>query len=266
VRVGDLFLGEPTKQGRVLYLSEQGNNFKEAIEGASLDPDDDGFVVVQHRDIRDEEWEDLIEKSVKQCEKDDREILVADTFAAFAKLAGSEENNAGDIHERMEPLKKAAQSHDLAVVLVRHAGKDGRGRGSSQFEAEADIIVTLKRPEGNHSDNMRQLETIGRYGTTKSNIELTEHGYVSLGSDEKVAFSKAVKFVKGILPRQKENSITEDALVEKGKGEVSKGTLERALRWLVDQGTVVREGQGKKGSPYTYWLPPSDPDPPIHSP
>jgi hypothetical protein len=266
VRAGDLFLGESTKQARVLYLSEQGNNFKEAVEDAGFDLDDDGFAVVQHRDVRDEEWENLIEKSVKQCEKDDREILVADTFAAFAKLAGSEENNAGDIHERMEPLKKAAQSHGLAVVLVRHAGKDGRGRGSSQFEAEADIVATLKRPEGNHSDSVRQLETIGRYGTTKVNIELTQQGYVSLGSDEKVAFSKAVKAMKGLLPRQKENAITEDALVEKAKGEVSKSTLERALRWLVDQETVRREGSGKKGSPYTYWLPSSDPDPPIHSP
>jgi len=115
-------------------------------------------------------------KAVKLCEKGDRDVLVVDTFAAFTKLAGSEENNAGDIRERMEPLKKAAQSHGLAVLVIRHAGKDGRGRGSSQFEAEVDIVATLKRPEGNHADTVRQLETIGRYGATKLNIELTEHG------------------------------------------------------------------------------------------
>jgi DNA polymerase I len=192
---------------------------------------------------------------------DGRDILVVDTFAAFTKLIGAEENNAGDIRERMEPLKKAAQSHSLAVLIVRHAGKDGRGRGSSQFEAEVDIVATLKRPEGNHADSVRQLETIGRYGATKVNIELTERGYVPLGSDDKVAFTKAVKTIKGVLPRRRENAITEDALAEKAKDEVSKGTLIRALRWLVDQETVVREGLGKKGSPYTYWLPPGDPQP-----
>src|SRR5215211_1738313 len=261
VRDGDLFLGEPTKEARILYLTEQGNNFKEAIENAALDLDDDGFVVVQHRDVRGEEWEELIEKAIKLCEKDGRDVLVVDTFAAFAELVGSEENNAGDIRERMEPLKKAAQSHDLAVLIVRHAGKDGKGRGSSQFEAEVDIVATLKRPEGNHADAVRQLETIGRYGATKLNIELTEEGYVPLGSDDKVAFTRAVKTLKGVLPRRKENAITEDSLVEKVKGEVSKGTLIRALRWLVDQETVMREGSGKKGSPYTYWLPPRDPDP-----
>ena len=262
VRTGDLFLGEPTKEARILYLTEQGNNFKEAIENAALDLDDDGFVVVQHRDVRGEEWEDLIEKAVKLCEKDGRDVLVVDTFAAFTKLVGSEENNSGDIRERMEPLKKAAQSHGLAVLVIRHAGKDGKGRGSSQFEAEVDIVATLKRPEGNHAETVRQLETIGRYGATKLNIELTEEGYVALGSDDKVAFTKAVKIIKGVLPRRRENAITEEALVEKAKGEVSKGTLIRALRWLVDQETVVREGSGKKGSPYTYWLPPRDPEPP----
>ena len=266
VRTRDQFLGEPTKQASVLYLTEQGNNFREAIQNASLDLDDDGFVVVQHRDVRDEGWKDLIEKAVKVCERDYHDVLVVDTFAAFAELVGSEENNAGDIHERMEPLKKAAQSHDLAILLVRHAGKDGKGRGSSQFEAEVDIVATLKRPEGNHAESVRQLETIGRYGVTKLNIELTEEGYVPLGSDEKVAFTKAVKFLKGALSRQKENSITEDALVEKAKGEVvSKGTLIRAVRWLVDQETVKREGAGKKGSPYTYWLPPCGPEPPENS-
>jgi DNA polymerase I len=261
VRAGDLFLGEPTSEARILYLTEQGNNFKEAIEKAALNLDDDGFVVVQHRDVRGEEWEELLEKAVKSCEEDGRDVLVVDTFAAFTKLVGSEENNAGDIRERMEPLKKAAQSHGLAVLVIRHAGKDGRGRGSSQFEAEVDIVATLKRPEGNHAETVRQLETIGRYGATKLNIELTEEGYVPLGSDEKVAFTKAVKTIKGVLPRRRENAITEDGLVDKVKGEASKGTLIRALRWLVDQQTVMREGSGKRGSPYTYWLPPRDSQP-----
>lgn len=265
MRSGDPFLGEPTKEAAVLYLSEQGNNFKEAIEGAGLNLDDDGFAVVQHRDVRSEEWADLVEKATKACEKDHRDVLVIDTFAAFTKLAGSEENNSGDIRERMQPLKEAAQSHDLAVLLVRHAGKDGKGRGSSQFEAEVDIVATLKRPEGNHAETVRQLETIGRYGATKLNVELTQQGYVPLGSDEKVAFTKAVKFINGVLPRQKENSMTEDALVEKAKGEVSKGTLIRALRWLVDEKAVKREGAGKRGSPYTYWLPPSTDNPPENS-
>ncbi len=261
VRAEDPFLDEPTKKAGILYCTEQGNNFKEAIEQADLDLDDEGFRVIQHRDVWGEEWEELVEKAVERCKDDGHDILVIDTFAAFTKLEGSEENDAGAVREKMQPLKKAAQNHDLAVLVIRHAGKDGKGRGSSQFEAEADIVATLKRPEGNHEENVRQLETIGRYGATKVNIELTEEGYVLLGSDDKIAFNKAVKAIKGVVPRRKENAIREEALFEKVKGETSKTTFERALRWLVDQEIVAREGEGKKGSPYTYWRPPEDPKP-----
>jgi hypothetical protein len=37
-----------------------------------------------------------------------------------------------------------------------------------------------------------------------------------------------------------------------GRRPGNRATLNRALRWLVDQETVMREGSGKKGSPYTY--------------
>jgi hypothetical protein len=41
--------------------------------------------------------------------------------------------------------------------VARHAGKDGKGRGSSIFEGEADIVLTLGRPEGNRKETARVL-------------------------------------------------------------------------------------------------------------
>jgi hypothetical protein len=170
----------------------------------------------------------------------------------------------------MEPLKKAAQSHDLAVLLIRHAGKDGKGRGSSQFEAAVDIVATLRRPEGNHPKTVRQLETIGRYGATKSNIELTDEGYVQRGSDNQIQFGKAVEAIRQHAPRTFEDAMTQDELFEVLKDEgVSKKTMQRALDWLYDngRGELRREGKGAKGDPYRYWLPPDDPyTPPPPSP
>ena len=43
IRDGEPFLGDATKRARILYLCEQGNNFKEAIEDAGLNLDDEGF-------------------------------------------------------------------------------------------------------------------------------------------------------------------------------------------------------------------------------
>ena len=42
------------------------------------------------------------------------------------------------------------------------AGCGNDERGSSIFEGEADIVLTLGRPEGNHKETARVLEGIGR--------------------------------------------------------------------------------------------------------
>ena len=145
------------------------------------------------------------------------------------------------------------------MLYIRHAGKSGRARGSSQFEAEGDIILTLKRPEGNQKENVRVLEGIGRYDDIprKLNVELTEEGYVALGSNGQVQFGKAVEVIKLRLPQTSESAISQDELFEEIREEdVSKKTMQRALKWLVEQKTVHEEGEGVKGDPYRYWMPP----------
>lgn len=261
VRRGEPFIGLPTTEAKVLYLTEQGNNFVEALRKAGLDKDNAGFFVVQHKDVRGVQWKELLLKAVKECERRGVGILVVDTFAAFSGIVGVEENNSGDIRDKMQPLKEAAQVHGLAVLYIRHAGKSGRARGSSQFEAEGDIILTLKRSEGNQKENVRVLEGIGRYDEIprRLNVELTDDGYIALGSDERVEFGKAVKAVKRLLPRVRENAVTQKALLDSLEDEgVSKKTLQRALAWLVDREDVRRKGEEVKNKPYRYWMPPSE--------
>ncbi len=115
IRSGDLFLGEATKKVKVVYLTEQGNNFGTAIKDAGLDVEDDGVLVVQQRDVFNMHWEDLAEKTLGLCLQFEAKALIVDTFAAFANIKGQEENEAGTIIGRLRPLKKAAQTHDIAV-------------------------------------------------------------------------------------------------------------------------------------------------------
>jgi len=89
------------------------------------------------------------------------DALVVDTFAVFARLKGSQENDAGPVADRMRVLRMIAQKYNIAVVLIRHAGKDGTPRGSSAFEAEADICITISRPEGRHAPSVRRLSAKG---------------------------------------------------------------------------------------------------------
>ncbi len=162
----------------------------------------------------------------------------------FARLKGSEENDSGAVSDRMRVLRLVAQKYDIGVALIRHSGKDGTPRGSSAFEAEADICVTIARPEGRHSPTMRRLVGIGRYA--------------SLGTDNKVEFSKAVRFVKAVLPHSPESGFKKQEILDKRTGvdgEIKATTLDRALAWLVEQGDVgEKQIMDQRGKPRVYWL------------
>jgi hypothetical protein len=186
------------------------------------------------------------------------DVLVVDTFAVFARLKGSEENDAGPVADRMRVLRQVAQEQNIAVLLIRHAGKDGTPRGSSAFEAEADICVTLSRPEGRHDPRVRRVAVIGRYGALERNIQLVDGHYVSLGTDERIEFNRAVRFTQGVLPDSPETGMQKREIMDRRTGEdekITASTLDRALEWLVKQGHVgERQIVHQRGKPKVYWL------------
>ena len=162
--------------------------------------------------------------------------------------------------EKLAPLKVAAHKHNLAVLLARHAGKDGKGRGSSIFEGEADIVLTLGRTEVNHSKTVRVLEGIGRYDDIPSRItiELTKKGYVSQGSDDKIEFNKAVKAMRDVAPHNPNEAMTENKIeYAVAAQDLSRTTIRRALKRLSEQekNPIRREVKGVKKGPYRYWQP-----------
>ena len=109
-----------------------------------------------------------------------------DTLAVFAGLKGDAVNNAVDALAAMDPLKVAAQQHELSVEIVRHDRKGGgavgeSGRGSSAFTGEVDISLSIRRAEANQPTR-RKLEARRRFDETPEEllIELTATGYKAL--------------------------------------------------------------------------------------
>lgn len=261
---GEKFMGFATRKAKVLYLTEQGNNFANALKKSSLVEAGEALRIVQYRDLDSKTrcWDNLIKTATESCKRNGFQVLVVDTFAGLSGLRGTEENNVGDILEKMAPLKDAAQKHGLAVVVARHAGKDGKGRGSSIFEGEADIILTLGRPQGNHKETARVLEGIGRHDDipSRTTIELTNDGYVSFGNDDKIEFLRAVEAIRAITPHDLTRALTEKEILDASAAQgCSRTTLKRALESLTTQteNSVKQEGEGKKGNPYRYWQPSS---------
>jgi hypothetical protein len=257
---GEQHAGFDTTPAKYLYLTEQGNNFALALKDSGLTEHPDHIRIVQFKDVTALQWNTLMHQAGAEAARRGLDALAVDTFAVFARLKGSEENDAGPVADRMRVLRQVAQKYNIGVALIRHAGKDGTPRGSSAFEAEADICVTLDKPEGRHAPTVRRLTAKGRYGVWERNIQLHEGRYISLGTDDKVEFNKAVRFIKSVLPEEEENAIRKQEIMDRRTGvdaEVSASTLDRALKWLVGKG-VVGEKQltGKQGKPKVFWLKP----------
>ena len=68
------------------------------------------------------------------------------------------------------------------------------GRGSSAFSAAVDIIVSIRRAEGNTKPAVRVLHTLSRFSETPDTlvIELTDAGYLALGTTGTVAVAVEV--------------------------------------------------------------------------
>jgi hypothetical protein len=186
-------------------------------------------------------------------------VLVVDTLGQFASLKGDAENNAGSALEAIRPLQEAA-ARGLAVILVRHDRKAGgavgkSGRGSSAFGGAVDIIIAIRRGDGNTRPTIRKIESLSRFSETPTElmVELGDEGYRSLGTETAVAASEARKAVLGAAPTSEENASTVDELFE--AAQVAHATGNRALGRLLDEGELERTGKGKKGSPYRYWRP-----------
>jgi hypothetical protein len=255
---GEDHAGFATGPARYLYLTEQGNNFADALRDSGLVDHPEHVMIVQFKDVSAVEWDSLIRQAGAETKRLGFDALVVDTFAVFARLKGSEENDSGSVGDRMRVLRMVAQTNDIAVVLVRHAGKDGTPRGSSAFEAEADICVTISRPEGRHAPTVRKIAGVGRYGEWERNIQLHDGRYISVGSDDKIEFNKAVRVVKSVLPESPEAGMRKQDILDRRAGsdlDISSPTLSRALSWLVKQGDVgEKQIMNERGKPKVYWL------------
>ena len=262
---GREFLGYPTRRAKAIYVTEQSREtFTDALRRAGMHLRGEELQLLFRSDLGGVTWPQL----VAQTRVDGYDVCVFDTIG---KLAGiKNENDAGEWATAMTPLNDLAAS-GRAVIVDRHDRKSGgevgdSGRGSSQASGDVDIILALRRPEGNQPSNRRVVEALSRYAQTpdKVVIELTDAGYALLGGDEAVAQSDALSFVCNLLGNKLQtNSFPASSadLLERGKRErgLSAWAVRSALGTLVGRGELVVTGRGVKGDPHVYDRPPEPP-------
>ena len=253
---GTTFLGEPTSQTEVVYLTEQHLiSFRAAMERANILGRRD-FTVLSWTDTIGMSWPSVVSATVDECKKRKAGLLIVDTLGQFAGLVGDSENNAGDALKALRPLQLAAKQ-SIAVVIVRHERKSGgsigdSGRGSSAFAGAVDIIMSVRKPEGNQARNVRLIQTLSRFDAVDDLlVELTEEGYRALGAPGEAAKELAADEVLRAIPESRKVASTIEDLVDAtGK---KRAHLQRLLDALLKDGKISRLGKGRKGDPHRYF-------------
>jgi len=263
VLLGTPFLGMPTTQGKVLFLSEQGNNLKVALESAGIDEHTGGLKLLLKRSVFDVSWENLMGLVLSACKEEEIDLAIVDTLVDFSDVEGDEENSSGKVKATMKALKRLKDS-GIGVCFTQHHNIHGRGRGSTQFEGEVDIVLDLHRlsdksddgPED--SDNtVRLLEGIGRGVEHKLYIRLGDDGYEAMNvTEDRLKIGKNGRLVLRFLPVLKAEAKTipeVKSALEEATHHMSETTIRRELKKLEDEGLAHKTGEGTKGDPVRFW-------------
>ena len=256
---GHIFLGNPTLKTATVYLTEQPSaSFRQAMERAGL-LDRDDFHILLHNETQMAPWPEIVSAAVAECKRVGASLLVVDTLPQFARLIGDSENNSGDALAAMLPLQLAA-AEGLAVVIVRHERKSGgdvgdSGRGSSAFAGAVDIVISLRKKEGNSKKTIRLLQAVSRFPETPAQqvIELRGSTYVSLGEPHETAMTEAKTSIISAAPKSESAAVRVESFME--TCELPRVTAQRAIDELRNEGMLARVGEGKKGNPYRYFTP-----------
>jgi hypothetical protein len=216
------------------------------------------FTFLSWRDTFGLAWTDIVEAAVDECDRRGAGLLVIDTLGRFTGIEGDGENSAGAAEAAMAPLQAAA-ADGLAVIPVRHERKAGgdpadAGRGSSAFGGAADVILSIRRPEGAGRPGVRVLQGLSRFDEIPEEqyVELIDGVFRLLG--DTAAFARQESEARILAHfRQHPDAAFRETELAAATGS-SRSTVQRVLTDLMSRGSITKLGAGTKGSPFRYQL------------
>ncbi len=249
VAEGQAFCAHPTRASRVVLLSEErAGTFVDKLPKRALPA---GIDVLLHQAAYDVAWAEIVSQASAHAGPGG--LLVVDTLADFAELPADSENAAGAVQGAMRPLLKAAGTGCAVLVLAHQrkaAGEYGEAiRGSNALTAGVDVVLELERA-GSIGADARVLKCVSRYrsGGGDQVLALGVEGYEARGElAGAVAEAERERIFAQI---QLMDAPTADELAEHCG--LSKPTVHRHLRALMEAGRVQRTGTGRRGDPFRW--------------
>jgi hypothetical protein len=259
VLTGSPFLNQPTHRGPVVMISEMnGSALTAALTRGGLLGQTD-MRIMPRCDTFGLTWSEIVPAAVAECQRIGAILLVVDTLNGLCGLSGDTENSSGGMLEIMKPLQEAT-GRGFGILYAVHERKSGgdvadASRGSSATGGVADVLMSLRKPEGNHSQTIRKISSISRFPETPAEIVIdwipsldgSDGSYTVLGDSDAVSFDRATALVMRALPNSEGDAKTIEVL--KADTAESETTIRRVLKDL----GATKCGSGKKGNPVRFY-------------
>lgn len=243
---GEDFLGREVKQGSVFYLAleerreDVGKHFEDMGGGDEPIKIFAGIAPV-----------DAIQQVRRAIDLEQPALLIVDTLARLARI--KDLNDYSQTTAGLEPFLAMGREARVHVCLLHHEKKgETKGidsaLGSIGIVGTVDTIICLKR-----SEKYRTISSIQRIGKDLEEVILRfdpTSRTAELGETKKDAeTSRYGGLILEFLSDQKD-PITEQVICENVEG--THGLKKAALRAVVNEGKILRQGSGKKADPYLY--------------
>jgi predicted transcriptional regulator len=255
--IGKPWLGHETRPGKVIYLDEESGLKRMHWRAHEVAKGHYGnatvpfyFSTYNGLNLIDDREEERLYELIRLHQPD---MLVIDTLAAVTP--GADENAVKDMHKPMARLHRLATYTGVTVVLIHHAGKSGKYRGSSTIKADVDTMLIVESEDESDVINF-SFEKL-RDGNPSKFAARThwEDGGFWLTETEPTErerpMSKSQRYVLRFL---QENGPSDMNSIRENADICSPNAARQAVYSLADMGLVTRINEGGRGHPAKYSL------------
>ena len=241
---GEPLLGRETVKGKVLYLCLEEKRSEIAKHFRRMNASDDDIQVTF---ATPENALTALQIAVSEYEP---VLTIIDPLSRIVRVWDF--NDYGTMSRALEPLIDLARKTACHIHALHHDGKGERDGGDALLGSTAlfgavDCHMQMKKRERG-----RTILTTQRYGEDmpETVVELeAETGLIRVQGDLQTVL-QADKKAEILSSMSETEELTESDLKERVGGK--QGLISKAIRQLVEESKLVRNGEGKKGNPYTY--------------
>jgi hypothetical protein len=264
---GKPFLDRPTVAGPVVYLTEMSQaDMKRELTDCGL-AGAANLHILSIGKAWGLTWQQNVDLAAARCRMVNAEMLVIDTFHEWTQ--NEKQDDAGAVMASFRPLVPLMEDGGIAIWIETHERKSGgsiavAGRGSNVLAAKASVIVSLRRPEGNHPPSYRKIEVVGRHGRFEETDRWENGEYVVLGKTASVIEESLTRQLLAKLPRSKKDAWDLGRIMAETKAKRStvRGVLKNKSHVILSRKLHPDKKLGR-GNGLLYWIEAEPPTPAV---